>query len=126
MQLFYVKLPGDIAKHKVILVDPMLATGGSALMAIGVCIAYFTVYAANIAVMLLLLCCLQELLRCGVQEENIVFVNVVSCPEGITALAHKYPAISILTAAVDDHLNGHKYIVPGLGDFGDRYFNTPG
>lgn len=57
-------------------------------------------------------------------EENILFLNVVACPEGIEYLTKAFPAITILTAEVDERLNEHKYIVPGLGDYGDRYFGT--
>ena len=99
-QLFYSKLPKDISSRQVILADPMLATGGSACMAIKV------------------------LLDAGVREENILFVNVVSCPEGIQRLARDYPKVRIVTAAIDEKLNSDKFIVPGLGDFGDRYYRT--
>jgi len=97
----YTKLPKDLATMPhVLLCDPMLATGGSALMAI------------------------QALRDAGVQESRILFLNVVSCPEGLEALAKGAPDVRILTAAVDECLNEQKYIVPGLGDFGDRYFGT--
>jgi uracil phosphoribosyltransferase len=100
-RLLYVKLPRDIAsKRAVLLVDPMLATGGSAAMAVG------------------------ELVRAGVAPERIVFLNVVACPEGLAAMAAAWPSVRVVTAAVDARLNEHKYIVPGLGDFGDRYFGT--
>jgi uracil phosphoribosyltransferase len=99
--LFYVKLPATIARKEcVLLCDPMLATGGSACMA------------------------LRELVRRGVHEERIIFVNVVSCPEGIARLTAEFPRVRIITAAVDQRLNEHKYIVPGLGDYGDRYYGT--
>ena len=100
-KLFYVKLPNQIATRAgVLLVDPMLATGQSAGLAI------------------------RELLSRGVLEENIVFLNVVACPEGLDALFAAHPKIKVVTGAVDSHLNSSKYIVPGLGDFGDRYFGT--
>ena len=60
----------------------------------------------------------------GVKTENILFLNLVCCPEGLRAMAERYPEISIITGAVDSHLNEHKYIVPGLGDYGDRYYGT--
>ncbi len=66
----------------------------------------------------------QVLVAAGVPAENIQFLNVVSCPEGVAAMAKAYPQVKIVTAAIDDHLNGNKYIVPGLGDFGDRYYGT--
>merc|ERR1712232_1196387 len=101
-KLFYSKLPPNVKDLHVILCDPMLATGGSAAMAIGV------------------------LKEAGVTEENILFINVVACPEGLKALAEKTPGVRILTCEVDTHLNERKFIVPGLGDFGDRYYGTFG
>jgi len=101
-KLFYSKLPDNIKDLNVMLCDPMLATGGSALMAI------------------------QVLKDAGVKEENILFVNVLSCPEGLKKLADSAPGVTILTAAIDPQLNEAKFIVPGLGDFGDRYYGTCG
>merc|ERR1712217_639794 len=86
----------------VMLCDRMFATGGSALTAI------------------------QVLKDAGVKEESIFFLNVVSCPEGLKALAEKAPGVRVLTAALDTNLNEQKFIVPGLGDFGDRYYGTFG
>jgi len=97
---FYTKLPNHINKMKVLLVDPMLATGGSALSAIKI------------------------LIDQGCKEENIIFLNTISAPEGLWNVSKKYSKIRILTAAVDEKLNEHKFIVPGLGDFGDRYYQT--
>ncbi len=57
-------------------------------------------------------------------SKNILFLNVVSCPEGLKALLDAFPDVRVVTAAVDPGLNVHKYIVPGLGDFGDRYYGT--
>ena len=99
-KLYYSKLPPDVASRHVILCDPMLATGGSAKEAMKVLIA------------------------AGVPEEKIQFLNTVSCPEGIKALCAAYPKITVVTAAMDSHLDSNKYIVPGLGDFGDRYYST--
>jgi uracil phosphoribosyltransferase len=99
-KLFYCKLPSDIARRPVILCDPMLATGGSAVMAIGV------------------------LIDAGVPPASIFFVCVLCCPEGLQAVARAYPTVRVVTSAIDPILNSHKYIVPGLGDFGDRYFGT--
>lgn len=59
------------------------------------------------------------------KQEQIVFVNVVTCPEGLARLARECPRVTIVTAAIDDRLNSNCYIVPGLGDFGDRYYDTP-
>jgi len=100
--LFYSKLPPDVAKRQVLLLDPMLATGGSAVKAID---------------------CLVEK---GVRPENIIFINIVCVKEGIAAVHKAYPQVKIVTGAVDPILNSQKYIVPGLGDFGDRYFGTDG
>jgi len=78
----------------------MLATGGSAIKAIEV------------------------LLDHGVREESILFVNLICCPEGISAIVKKFPKIRIITGQIDQGLNEQKYIIPGLGDFGCRYFGT--
>jgi uracil phosphoribosyltransferase len=101
-KLFYSKLPPAMGELNVILCDPMLATGGSAMTAI------------------------QVLKEAGVKEESILFLNVVSCPEGLKVLAEQAPGVRILTAAVDANLDEQKCIVPGLGDFGDRYYGTSG
>ena len=97
--LFYSKLP-PLADKVVIILDPMLATGGSAMTAI------------------------QVLIDRGAVESNIYFFNVVSCPEGIANINSKYPGVKIVTATVDAGLNDQKYIIPGLGDYGDRYYGT--
>lgn len=101
-KLFYSKLPLNIHKKKVLLVDPMVATGGSASLAI------------------------RELVKAGVKAENITFLNVVSCPTGLKKLEQDWPTVQIITAAIDPILNSDKFIVPGLGDFGDRYYRTDG
>lgn len=95
---YYLKVPEDIAERRVILVDPMLATGNSTAAAIA------------------------RLKERGVRD--IRFVCLLSAPEGIRALAAAHPDVPIYTAAVDSHLNSHGYIVPGLGDAGDRMFGT--
>ncbi|KAF2086896.1 PRTase-like protein [Saccharata proteae CBS 121410] len=97
-KLFYDKLPEDIADRWVLLLDPMLATGGSALMAVDVLISR------------------------GVPEERILFLNLIASPEGATNFANKYPKLRVVTAFVDAGLNEKNYIVPGLGDFGDRFY----
>ncbi|KAM0746550.1 PRTase-like protein [Meredithblackwellia eburnea MCA 4105] len=99
-KLFYSKLPEDIASRYCLLLDPMLATGGSAIKAIEVLIAN------------------------GVPEERILFLNLVASPEGLQAMFDVYPNVKVITAWVDEGLNEKKYIVPGLGDFGDRYFTS--
>ena len=82
------------------LLDPMLATGGSAVTAVDV------------------------LLEKGAKAKNIIFVNIVAVQEGIAKLATAHPDVQVVTSAIDPILNEKKYIVPGLGDFGDRYFGT--
>ncbi|MCI7240230.1 uracil phosphoribosyltransferase [Aerococcus suis] len=99
-QEYFFKMPTDISERQVIVVDPMLATGGSAMMAI------------------------DSLVKRGVDPEHIKFVCLVSCPEGVKALEEAYPQIDIYTAALDEGLNEDSYIVPGLGDAGDRLFGT--
>ncbi|KAJ1680314.1 Uracil phosphoribosyltransferase, synthesizes UMP from uracil [Spiromyces aspiralis] len=98
--LYYSKLPSDIAERWVLLLDPMLATGGSASK------------------------CIQVLHEAGVQEDRIFFINLVCTPEGADMMLSRFPKLQIVTAAVDDGMDAKKFIVPGLGDFGDRYFGT--
>ncbi|EGW32165.1 uracil phosphoribosyl transferase [Spathaspora passalidarum NRRL Y-27907] len=97
-KLFYEKLPDDIRDRYIFLLDPMLATGGSAMMAVEV------------------------LLSRGVKSEQIFFLNLLAAPEGIKAFHSKYPDVKIITGGIDERLDEDKYIVPGLGDFGDRYY----
>ncbi|MEM7010814.1 MAG: uracil phosphoribosyltransferase [Verrucomicrobiota bacterium] len=95
---YYCNLPPDIGEAEVLLVDPMLATGGSAIQATTL------------------------LKEKGAQ--HLRFVNLVSAPEGIEGFHNAHPEVPIFTAAVDRGLNEVGYIVPGLGDAGDRYFGT--
>lgn len=95
---YYCKLPTDVAEREWILLDPMLATGGSACAAI------------------------QSLKNRG--AHNIKLVCLISAPEGIGKVREAHPDAEIYVAAVDSHLNDHGYIVPGLGDAGDRLFGT--
>ena len=95
---YFVKLPEDIASRQLFVVDPMLATGGSAIMAI------------------------DSLKERG--ASNIKFVCLVAVPEGVKALQEAHPDLDIYTAALDERLNEDGYIVPGLGDAGDRLFGT--
>ena len=97
-QEYYARFPKGLTESKVIIVDPMLATGGSADMAI------------------------QDILDRGAKD--IMLVCLVGAPEGVKFLQDKYPELDITLAALDDHLNDHGYIVPGLGDAGDRFFGT--
>ncbi|CEM38277.1 unnamed protein product [Vitrella brassicaformis CCMP3155] len=98
--LFYCKLPRDINERFVLLLDPMLASGGSICKAISVLVDH------------------------GVALEKIIFVNLVAAPEGLQQVFSIYPKIKIVCAAIDEGLNEMKFIVPGIGDFGDRYFGT--
>ena len=102
-QLFYAKLPPDIAQRYCLLLDPMLATGGSANKAIQVLLDHHVPEHRIIFVIL---------------NEFILEVNLIACPEGIQAVTTRYPNIKIVTAAIDQGLNEKKYILPGLGDFG--------
>jgi uracil phosphoribosyltransferase len=95
---YYLKLPVDISNRKVIAVDPMLATANSAIAAIA------------------------RLKEAGASD--IVFVCLLAAPEGIEAFGRAHPDVPIITAAIDSHLNDHGYIVPGLGDAGDRLYGT--
>ena len=95
---YYCKLPADIEKREVFVVDPMLATGGSAIAAI-------------------------DFIKMR-HVENINFLCLIAAPEGIEALQKAHPDVNIYIAAKDDHLNEHAYIVPGLGDAGDRLYGT--
>ncbi len=95
---YYCKLPGDIGQRDVFVLDPMLATGGSAVAAI------------------------DFLKKHGCR--NIIMMNIIGCPEGIKAVQEAHPDVEIFLAAVDEKLNEHAYIVPGLGDAGDRIFGT--
>ncbi len=98
--LYYANLPEDIAQRHVLLLDPMLATGGTALAAI------------------------QLLLDKGVSEDRIVFITFITAPEGITAVCRRYPEVKIVTSSIEERLNENAYMLPGIGDFGDRFFGT--
>lgn len=95
---YYFKMPPDIEEREVIVVDPMLATGGSAIAAV------------------------QFLKDAGVR--HIRCMHIIAAPEGVQAMQKAHPDVDIFVAALDDHLNDHGYIVPGLGDAGDRIFGT--
>ena len=95
---YYCKLPDDIGNRVTFVVDPMLATGGSAVAAI------------------------DFLKKHGCK--NIIMMNIIGCPEGIKRVLEAHPDVDIYMAACDERLNEHKYIVPGLGDAGDRIFGT--
>lgn len=95
---YYCKLPADCDEREVFVVDPMLATGGSCVAAI------------------------QLLKDKGVK--NIRFMCIIAAPEGLERMKAAHPDVDLYIGALDDHLNEHKYIVPGLGDAGDRIFGT--
>lgn len=95
---YYCKMPRDIEEREVIVVDPMLATGGSAAAAVGF------------------------LKKRGCR--HIRFMCIIAAPEGVARLQREHDDVDIYAAALDDHLNSHGYIIPGLGDAGDRIFGT--
>ena len=95
---YYCKLPEDIGSRQVFVVDPMLATGGSAVAAI------------------------DFLKQHGCK--NIIMMNIIGCPEGVKAVQDAHPDVDMYLAALDERLNEHAYIIPGLGDAGDRIFGT--
>jgi uracil phosphoribosyltransferase len=119
--LLYSKLPLDIANRMVLLLDPMLATGGSAIRAIEL--------SAHLVGLLIVsrVSCLflgRVLEKQGVPQERIIFVNLFAAPEGIEKLCGRYPNLRVVTSAIDDGLNAQSFIVPGIGDYGDRFFGT--
>lgn len=95
---YYCKMPNDIAEREVIILDPMLATGGSASAAIQFIKNY--------------------------EVKNIKLMNIIAAPEGIQRVHHDHPDVDIYCAALDEKLNDHGYIVPGLGDAGDRLYGV--
>jgi uracil phosphoribosyltransferase len=95
---YYSKLPGNISESQVLMVDPMLATGGSAVAAI-------------------------DLVK-GAGARRIALVCIISAPEGVALVQATHPDVDIYTPVVDRELDAHKFIVPGLGDFGDRLYGT--
>ncbi len=96
---YYCKMPPDIAERQVFVVDPMLATGGSASAAI-------------------------TLLKKKYGCKNITLMDILAAPEGVETVRKDHPDVDIFLAALDERLNEHAYIVPGLGDAGDRIFGT--
>ena len=95
---YYSKLPADLRGSYVLMIDPMLATGGSAVAALD--------------------------LLCGAGATEIRMICIVAAPEGIALVEQHHPSVHIYTPVVDRGLNAHKFIVPGLGDFGDRLYGT--
>ncbi|KAL8139962.1 hypothetical protein V2J09_005983 [Rumex salicifolius] len=99
-QLIYEKLPNDISERHVLLLDPVLATGNSACHAI------------------------ELLIQKGVPESHIIFLNLISAPEGIHCVCKRFPSMKVVTSEIDVGLNDEFRVIPGLGEFGDRYFGT--
>ena len=98
---YYDKTPTHFPKKtKIFILDPMLATGGSSVA------------------------CINLFIQKGIDQNDIIFISLLSAPEGIKTVQEKYPDIKIITGSIDNHLNDKAYIVPGLGDAGDRYFNS--
>lgn len=99
-KLYYKNIPKISRNDSIIILDPMLATGGSLVEAIKI------------------------LKDAGAKEEKMIYAGVVSAPEGVKNLKNNFPKIKTIIAAHDQKLNNQKYILPGLGDFGDRYFKS--
>jgi uracil phosphoribosyltransferase len=97
---YFVKMPSNLEERQLYVVDPMLATGGSAIAAI------------------------DSVLERGAKVENVKFICIVAAPEGVKALKEAHPDVEIYTAALDEKLNEDAYIIPGLGDAGDRLYGT--
>ncbi|MBI4993930.1 uracil phosphoribosyltransferase [Candidatus Wolfebacteria bacterium] len=98
--LYYQNIPKISKNDNILILDPMLATGGSACKAIEI------------------------LMKSGVLEKNIIFVGIVASPEGIKKIKNSFPGVKMIIAGRDRGLTKNKYIIPGLGDFGDRYFGN--
>ncbi|KAG4161819.1 hypothetical protein ERO13_D01G079000v2 [Gossypium hirsutum] len=99
-QLIYEKLPQDISERHVLLLDPILGTGNSAVQAISL------------------------LIKKGVPESNIIFLNLISAPQGVHVVCKSFPTLKIVTSEIEIGLNEDFRVVPGMGEFGDRYFGT--
>ncbi|KAL5164589.1 Uridine kinase-like protein 4 [Glycine soja] len=99
-QLIYEKLPNDISDRHVLLLDPILGTGNSAVQAISL------------------------LIKKGVPESNIIFLNLISAPKGVHVVCKSFPRIKIVTSEIEIGLNEDFRVIPGMGEFGDRYFGT--
>jgi uracil phosphoribosyltransferase len=95
---YYSKLPASLSDSYVLMIDPMLATGGSAVAAI-------------------------DLIKAS-GAQTIAMICIVAAPDGVRLVEQHHPNVAVYTPVVDSHLDGHKYIVPGLGDFGDRLYGT--
>ncbi len=100
-ELYYIKIPAFKPETPILVLDPMIATGGSASLAI------------------------KKIKALGASEKQITLISFIASPEGIAVLQKECPDVNIVIAQVDEGLNDKKWITPGLGDFGDRYFGTP-
>lgn len=98
--LYYQNFPPISAETYVMILDPMIATGGTGSMTINI------------------------LTSLNIAQEHIIYCSMICAPEGIGRLKGEFPRVTFLTAAIDKGLNPHKFIIPGIGDFGDRYFGT--
>ncbi len=99
-KLYYSNLPKLTGKEQIIMLDPMIATGGSSCAT------------------------LEILIKQGIAQERILFVAIIAAQSGLDRVKKSFPGITVIVAAVDKELNAKEFIVPGLGDFGDRYFGT--
>lgn len=98
--LHYLCLPEDVKDRRVVILDPTIATGAAALMAIRVILDH------------------------DVPEENIIFISILAAPAGVHSIAYAFPKVNIITTAIDTLVNQNFHIIPGIGNFGDRYFGT--
>ena len=98
--LYYENLPKMRRETPIIILDPMIATGGTAVAT------------------------LEILTKRGITQDSIVFAGVIAAPEGIAQVKKHFPNVTLIIAVTDEKLNDAKFILPGLGDFGDRYFGT--
>ena len=99
-RIIYEKLPLDISTRFVLLLDPILASGNSALAAI------------------------EKLVSCGVAQERIIFLTLIAAPQGVHRVCEQYPRLTLVTSEVDSMLSPTHTVLPGIGEFGDRYFGT--
>lgn len=99
-QLYYLRLPKDIKDYRVILMDATVATGAAAMMAIRI------------------------LLDHDIAEDNILLVSLLMAESGVHSIAYAFPKVKIVTSALDPEINENFYVLPGIGNFGDRYFGT--
>lgn len=97
---YYKNFPPMTGQEQIIILDPMIATGGTGVEV------------------------LAHLTQAGIPQNRILFASIICAPEGLAVIRAQFPDITIITCALDEHLNATKFIVPGLGDFGDRYFGT--